>query len=339
MEWLNYHHLLYFWHVAREGGLEGAGAKLMLAPSTVSKQIHELERSLGHPLFAKKGRRLALTESGRIAFRYAEEIFGLGRELQSTFEERPVGRPLRLSVGVADVVPKLVAQRVLESVRRIGTPVRLVCREDKPDRLLAELSILNLDVILTDAPAVARSDARTFSHLLGEYTVTLFGKAPLAARLRPGFPMSLNGAPFLLPTENTMLRRSLDVWLDSHDIRPNIVGEFEDSALLMAFGQRGAGIFPAPTPIAMEIERQYRVTRVGVVPGVRERLYAVSMERQVNHPAVAAIRDAARAMMDQTEARSPVRNPAHRTTSKLAPGPAPRQASGKRVRPGSDGHM
>lgn len=305
MEWLNYHHLLYFWNVAREGGLAGASRRLSLAPSTVSKQIHELERSLGHLLFTKKGRRLVLTESGRITFRYAEEIFGLGRELQSTLAERPVGRPLRLSVGVADVVPKLVAQRVLQSVRGIGTPVRLLCREDRPDRLLAELLILNLDVILTDAPAPPQANARAFSHLLGEYGVSFFGRAPAAAKLRTGFPDSLDRAPVLLPTENTMLRRSLDVWLDSRGLRPNIVGEFEDSALLMAFGQRGAGVFPAPTPIAAEIERQYRVTRIGTIPGVRERLYAVSVERRINHPAVAAIRDAARAMIIQGEGRSP----------------------------------
>lgn len=298
MEWLNYHHLLYFWHVVREGGLEGAGRRLSLAPSTVSKQVHELEASLGHALFEKQGRRLALTESGRIALRYAEEIFSLGREMQSTLAERPVGRPLRLSVGVADVVPKLVARRVLESVRAVGSPVRLVCREDKPDRLLAELLVLNLDVILTDAPAPPQANARAFSHLLGEYGVTLFAKPRLASAFRPGFPASLDGAPLLLPTENTMLRRSLDVWLDSRRLRPVVVGEFEDSALLMAFGQRGDGIFPAPTPIGSEIERQYRVTRIGVVPGVRERLYAVSVQRRINHPAVAAIREAARAVID-----------------------------------------
>jgi LysR family transcriptional activator of nhaA len=299
MEWLNYHHLLYFWYVAREGGLARACAQLMLAPSTVSKQIHELETALGRPLFARQGRRLALTESGRIAYRYAEELFSLGRELQSTLKDRPVGRPMRFAVGVADVVPKLIAQRVLESARVRGEPVRLVCREDKPDRLIAELALHNLDVILSDSPAPPHVNVRAFSHLLGEYGVTLFASRSIAARLRAGFPGSLNGARMLLPTENTMLRRTLDEWLQANDVRPNVAGEFEDSALLMAFGQRGVGVFPAPSPIAREVERQYRVVEVAAIPGVRERLYAVSVERRIRHPAVAAICDAARAIMDE----------------------------------------
>jgi LysR family transcriptional activator of nhaA len=309
MEWLNYHHLLYFWQVAREGGLTRACVQLGLAPSTVSKQIHELEDVLGHPLFAHSGRRLVLTESGRVVFRYAEEIFGLGRELQDTLKDRPVGRPLRLSVGVADVVPKLIAQRVLERALEMGQPVRLVCREDKPDLLVAELALHNLDVILTDAPAAPHVKVKAFSHLLGEYGITFFGLAETATRLRKGFPGSLNGAPVLLPTENTMLRRTLDQWMDGASIRPNIVGEFEDSALLMAFGQRGAGLFPAPSPIAAEVARQYSVVPVGVVPGVRERLYAVSVERRIKHPAVAAVCDAARDFMDKgrTPRRRPVR--------------------------------
>jgi LysR family transcriptional activator of nhaA len=307
MEWLNYHHLLYFWQVAREGSLARASAKLLLAPSTVSKQIHQLEDALGHPLFAKSGRRLVLTDSGRVTLRYAEEIFSLGRELQSTLQERPVGRPMRLSVGVADVVPKLIAHRVLESARTTGSPVRLVCREDKPDKLLAELALLNLDVILTDAPVAPQANAKAFSHLLGEYGVTIFGRPAAAARLRAGFPRSLDGVPMLLPTENTMLRRTLDLWLDASGLRPDIVGEFEDSALLMVFGQRGVGLFPAPSPIAREVERQYKVEAVGIVPGVRERLYAISMQRSIDHPAVAAICDAARAIIDTGQSKRTVR--------------------------------
>jgi len=302
MEWLNYHHLLYFWTAAREGSLTRACAQLLLAPSTVSKQIRELEAALGHALFERRGRRLLLTESGRVTYRYAEEIFGLGRELQVTLKDRPAGRPVRLSVGVADVVPKLIAQRVLESVGRSGAPVRLVCREDKPDRLIAELALHNLDVVLSDSPAPPHVNVKAFSHLLGDYSVTFFGKGEAAARHREGFPRSLNGAPLLLPTENTMLRRTLDDWMEAEGIRPAIVGEFEDSALLMAFGQRGAGLFPAPSPIAAEVERQYRVQEVGVLPGVRERLYAVSVERRIKHPAVAAIRDAARAIIERRDA-------------------------------------
>jgi LysR family transcriptional activator of nhaA len=308
MEWMNYHHLLYFWQVAREGGLSRACAQLRLAPSTVSKQIHELEGALGHALFTKIGRRLVLTESGRVTYRYAEEIFGLGRELQDTLKDRPVGRPLRLSVGVADVVPKLIARRVLERALTMGEPVRLVCREDKPDRLVAELALHNLDVILTDAPVPPHVKVKAFSHLLGEYSITFFGRAEAASRFRKGFPGSLNGAPLLMPTENTMLRRTLDEWMNGASIRPNIIGEFEDSALLMSFGQRGAGLFPAPSPIAAEVARQYGVVPIGVVPGVRELLYAVSVERRIKHPAVAAVCVAARDLIDQ--GRAPRKRPA-----------------------------
>jgi LysR family transcriptional activator of nhaA len=299
MEWLNYHHLLYFWQVAREGGLSRACLQLGLAPSTVSKQVHELEDVLGHPLFVREGRRLVLTESGRVVFRYAEEIFGLGRELQDTLKDRPVGRPLRLSVGVADVVPKLIARRVLERAYAMEQPVRLTCREDKPDRLVAELALHNLDVILSDAPAAPHVKVKAYSQLLGEYGITLFGTLQLAARFRTAFPKSLDGAPLLLPTENTMLRRSIDEWFNSVSLRPDIIGEFEDSALIMAFGQRGVGLFPAPSPIAAEIARQYDVVPVGVIPGVREQLYAVSVERKIKHPAVAAICEAARDVIEE----------------------------------------
>ncbi len=308
MEWMNYHHLLYFWQVAREGGLSRACAQLRLAPSTVSKQIHELEGALGHPLFTRVGRRLVLTESGRVTYRYAEEIFGLGRELQDTLKDRPVGRPLRLSVGVADVVPKLIARRVLERALETAEPVRLVCREDKPDRLVAELALHNLDVILTDAPVPPHVKVKAFSHLLGEYGVTFFGRPEAAARYRRGFPRSLDGAPLLIPTENTMLRRTLDEWMNGASIRPNVIGEFEDSALLMSFGQQGLGLFPAPSPIAAEVTRQYGVVPVGVVPGVRELLYAVSVERRITHPAVAAVCVAARDLIERR--RSPKDRPA-----------------------------
>ena len=205
---------------------------------------------------------------------------------------------MRLFVGVADVVPKLIAQRVLERPLGAGTPVHIVCREDKPDRLIAELALHNLDVILTDSPAPPHVKVKAFSHLLGEYGITFFGKPEAAARLRKGFPGSLTGTPMLLPTENTALRRTLDYWMEEASIRPMLVGEFEDSALLMAFGQRGAGLFPAPSPIAREVERQFRVVSVGEVPSVRERLFAISVERKIKHPAVAAVCDAARALID-----------------------------------------
>lgn len=289
MEWINYHHLLYFWLVSREGSLARASAQLRLAQSTVSKQIHQLESMLGHSLFTKKGRKLVLTESGRVVFRYADEIFSLGRELMDTLSDRPVGKPPRITVGVADVVPKLIAEHVLAAVLNFEQPVRLTCREDKPDRLLADLAMHDLDVILTDAPASPHIKIRAFNHLLGGSEVAFFGRQELANKYRRNFPVSLNGAPMLLPTENTVMRRSLEQWFESHNIRPAIMGECEDSALLKAFGYRGIGIFPAASIVTKEIEAQYQVKLIGRASGVIERLYAVTVERRIKHPAVAAI--------------------------------------------------
>jgi LysR family transcriptional activator of nhaA len=294
MEWLNYHHLLYFWLVTREGGLARASAQLRLAPSTISGQIRALEHSLGEKLFQKSGRRLAPTEIGRLVFRYADEIFTVGRELQDAIRGRPVGRPLALTVGVADVVPKLVARRLLEPALKLPEPVRLLCRQDRSDRLLADLATHGLDVVIADAPPSPQVRVRAFSHLLGECPVMIFGAPELARRYRRGFPASLDGAPLLLPTENTSLRRSLDQWFAAHAIRPQVVGEFEDSALLKVFGQAGTGLFAAASIIAREVRRQYQVSSVGLVPEVRERFYAITVERRLKHPAVVAISEAAR---------------------------------------------
>jgi LysR family transcriptional activator of nhaA len=297
MEWVNYHHLLYFWLVAREGGLAQASAELRLAQSTVSKQIHQFEDVLGHKLFAKSGRQLVLTESGRVVFRYADEIFALGREMIDTLKGRPVGKPLRVAVGIADVVPKLLAERVLASALALPEPVRLVCREDASDRLLAELALHELDVILTDAPANPSVKVRAFSHLLGESEIGFFGRMDLASKYRKRFPTSLNGAPLLLPTEDTMLRRAIEQWFDSNGVRPNVVGEFEDSALLKVFGLRGVGVFPSPMAVAREVEEQYKVKLIGKASTILERLYAVTVERRIKHPAVVAICDAARSQV------------------------------------------
>ncbi len=293
MEWINYHHLLYFWLVSREGSLARASAELRLAQSTVSKQIHQLEKALGHALFAKQGRRLVLTEIGGVVFRYADEIFGLGREMLDTLGDRPAGKPLRITVGVAGVVPRLVAERVLSPALSLAGPVRLICRSDRPERLLADLATHDLDAILTDAPASPHLKARAFNRLLGTSDVALFGCPELASRYGRNFPGSLNGAPVLLPAENTVLRRSLDEWFESRGVRPAVAGEFEDSALLEAFGRRGAGLFPAASVIAREIEAQYGVRRIGTASGVRESLYAVTVERRIKHPAVAAVCGAA----------------------------------------------
>src|SRR5512145_461189 len=294
MEWLNYHHLLYFWLVAREGGLAPAAARLRLAHQTVSAQIHTLEHALGEKLFERQGRRLALTELGRVAYRYADEIFALGAELQETLRGRPSGRPLRLVVGVADAVPKLVARSLLAPAQRLDEPVRLVCREDKPERLLAALALHELDVVIADTPVPPSSGVRAYSHLLGESAVALFAPPAVARRLAKGFPRSLDGAPVVLPTENTALRRALEQWFEAQGVRPQLVAEFEDSALLKAFAQDGEAAFAAPEPIAAEVERQYRVRRIATLSRLRERFYAITVERRLRHPGVLAISDSAR---------------------------------------------
>ena len=294
MEWLNYHHLLYFWVVACHGSVTRAAAELRLAQSTVSTQLRTLEEVLGEKLFARTGRRLVLTDVGRLVFRYADEIFGLGRELLETVKGRPTGQPMRLTVGIADAVPKLIAYRLLRPALAVAEPVRIICREDKPDRLLAELAIHELDLVLSDAPIGPTTKVRAFNHLLGECGVTFFGTPALARTCRRGFPRSLGDAPVLLPTDNTALRRSLDDWFESEDVRPRVMSEFEDSALLMAFGQAGMGLFPAPSAIERQVRSQYGVVVVGRLDAVCERFYAISGERRLKHPAVVAISEAAR---------------------------------------------
>ena len=294
MEWPNFHHLLYFWTVAREGSILAACKKLYVSQPTVSAQIRALERALGQPLFARRGRRLELTEMGHVALRFAGEIFTLGRELAETFQGRPAGRGLRLVVGVADVVPKLIAYRLLEPALQLPERVELICLEGKSDRLLAELAVHELDLVLTDAPVGPSVNVRAFSHLLGECGLAVFGTAPLAKRFKKGFPASLAEAPFLLPTETCAIRRELNQWFFSQGITPRVAGQFEDSALLKTFGQAGRGLFCAPTAIAGEIEQQYGVQRIGVLDRIRERFYAISVERRIRHPAVLAISTAAK---------------------------------------------
>jgi LysR family transcriptional activator of nhaA len=298
MDWLNYHHLLYFWLVAKEGGLAPAGAKLRLAPSTVSGQIRALEGSLGEKLFTKSGRRLALTEVGQVVFRYAEEIFSTGRELQDVLKGRPAGRPQRLEVGIADVVPKRVARLLLEPALSVAPPVQLVCREDRPERLLAALAVHELDVVLTDAPVPPNVRVKAFHHELGETGVAFFATEALARKYRKGFPDSLEGAPVLLPTDNTALRRSLDQWFATRGVKPQVAAEFEDSALLTAFGETGLGIYPVPKVIGHELQAREGTVLVGEASGVRERYYAITVERRLTHPAVLAISRAAKKTLE-----------------------------------------
>jgi LysR family transcriptional activator of nhaA len=294
MERLNYHHLFYFWMVAREKGVARAGRVLGLTQPTLSGQVRALEGSLGERLFTRVGRGLELTEIGRVTYRYADEIFGLGRELMDTLRDRPSDRPLGLVVGVADVLPKLVAHRLLEPALHLETPVRLTVREDRPERLFAALAVHELDLVLCDAPPGPGVNVRAWNHLLGESAVALYGSAPLAARLRRGFPARLAGAPILLPTEGTALRRQLDGWFARHEVVPRVVGEFEDSALLQSFAQAGAGVFAAPIVVEKEIRSWGGVRPIGTLEGVRERFYAVSVERRIRNPAVLALTQAAR---------------------------------------------
>lgn len=295
-QWLNYNHLRYFWVVAREGSVTRAAKRLRLTQPTVSQQIHDLEEAIGERLFRKEGRRLVLTESGRLAMRFADEIFALGNELVDSVRGRLTGRPTRLSVGLTDDVPKAIAYRILEPALRLVEPVRVVCQEDTTERLVAALAAHALDVVVADAPFGV--DPSVHNHLLGECGVSVFAARPLARKLRAGFPRSLDAAPLLLPTHNTALRRQIDAWLEDHGVVPDVVGEFQDAALLSVFAAAGAGAFVAPdaiVPIEARAAPAGAVDRVGAMRPLRQRFYAITVERRLVHPAVQAIAGVARA--------------------------------------------
>lgn len=287
MEWLNYHHLLYFWMVAREGGLAPAGKALRLSIPTLSSQIHALEERLGDKLFTKQGRRLVLTEYGRIAFRYADDIFSLGREMLETLKGHAAQS--RLTVGVLDVVPKLVVRRLLQPALELDPAPKVVCFEDSFDKLLSELSLHTFDLIIADAPVPSGSSVRAYNHLLGETGITFFATEAIAKAVRPQFPRSLDGREMLLPLETMELRRALNHWFERHKVKPRVVGEFEDSALIKVFGADGVGLFPGPTIIEHEICDQYGVRVVGRTTEVMERFFAISVDRKLKNPAAVAI--------------------------------------------------
>jgi len=295
MEWLNYHHLQYFWVVAREGSIVRASEQLRLAHPTISGQIHKLEEVLGEKLFSRRGRNLALTEAGRVAFRYADEIFSLGREFTDTLKGRATGRPLRLVVGVADVLPASLVRRFLEPAFRLDQSVRVICRADKSvDEFVAELALHRVDVVLADGPAGSGIPVRAFSHPLGECGTSFFAAPKLASSMKRRFPRSLEGVPFLLPGAPSTARRSLEQWLISQDVHPTIVAEFDDSALARSFGVEGMGVFAAPTVIEAEILQESTLRVIGRSEGVRQQFYALSVERKIKHPAVVAICKSAR---------------------------------------------
>ena len=294
MTWLNYHHLLYFWTVARHGSITKAAEELRLAQPTISGQLRTLEEALGEKLLTKSGRGLALTDAGQVAYRYADEIFSLGRELLDSLEGRPTGKPLKLRVGITDVMPKLISHRLLEPVLKLDQEVRLVCHEDKTERLLADMAVQGLDLVLADAPLGGAAPVRAFNHQLGECGVSFFAARKLHKRYSTGFPACLDGAPMLLPRDGTLLRRSLGHWFVKNDIRPSVVAEFDDSALMKVFGEHGSGVFPAPSIVEDEIRETYKVRVVGRADEVKERFFAITLERRIQHPAAIAISEYAR---------------------------------------------
>lgn len=293
-DWLNYHHLLYFWTVVREGTLARAGEKLHLGQPALSTQIRQLEKALGAKLFEKSGRNRELTETGRIVSRYADEIFPLGRELVDVVKGRAEIKPVRFVVGIVDVVPKLIAKRLLEPALQLPDRLQLVCVEDTLERLVIELTLHNLDIVLSDAPVRSPMKVRAFNHPLGESTVAIFGTKALARKYRKGFPRSLDGAPFLLQGRSSTVRRLLDNWFEAQGLHPMIRAEFDDSALLKVFGQAGEGLFAAPFVIHEETCRQHEVEVVGELPSLHEHFYAIAADRRLKHPAVVAISKSAR---------------------------------------------
>ncbi|MFT7487129.1 MAG: LysR family transcriptional activator of nhaA [Candidatus Paceibacteria bacterium] len=294
MESLNYHHLRLFQAVAREGNLTRASARLHLTPQTVSSQVRNLEAALGEELFKRSGRRMILTDAGSVALGYADEIFALGQELQETLRGQPTDRPLRLLVGSPESMPKLIVHRLLEPALHLKEAVQIVCQEHNPTQLLADLAVHRLDVVLADYPIPPTANVRAYNHPLGSCGICFMAAPKLARRLSADFPSSLDGAPVLLPTRDAVLRRDLDRWFESKWLRPTIIGEFDDSALLKSFGQAGEGFFAIPDVVETEVARQYQVELIGRTDEIIERYYAISVERKVRHPAVAAICETAR---------------------------------------------
>jgi LysR family transcriptional regulator, transcriptional activator of nhaA len=291
---LNLKHLRYFWSVATNGSIARASEVLHPTPQTISGQLRELEEQIGAKLFAKAGRNLALTDTGRLVFSYADEMFRLESELRDVLGGRSTGSVLTLNVGIAMVVPKLLAYRMLAPALKIGEPVRLVCHEAPLVDLLADLSVHKLDLVLADCPVNPALNIRAYNHPLGESGITFFAAPALAERYRADFPASLDGAPVLMPTASSALRRSLQLWFERVGVIPEVIAEFEDRALMKAFGQAGVGLFTTPTTVEDDVMEKYGVKVIARVDEVRERFYAISAERRIKHPAISAITEAAR---------------------------------------------
>ncbi len=291
---LNLKHLRYFWSVASHGSIARAAQALYLTPQTISGQLSELERQVGAKLFSREGRNLVLTETGRLVFSYADEMFRLGLELQDVLGGSTPGAALTLKVGVDMVVPKLLAYRALEPVLRLPDPVRLICHEASLVDLLADLSVHKLDVVLADSPINPALNIRAYNHLLGESGISFFAVPDEAEQLKAGFPGSLDGVSMLMPSGGCNLRRNLEAWFERHSINPVVVAEFDDRALMKAFGERGTGVFTSPGAVEHDVLDKYGVTVVGRTDEITERYYVISAERRIKHPAVSAITEAAR---------------------------------------------
>lgn len=294
MRHLNYNHLLYFWTVAREGSITKATQSLHLTPQTISGQLKLLEEAVGEPLFNRVGRGLAMTETGHLVYQYADEIFSLGAELASRVKTGRVIVPAVLAVGIVNSIPKLIASRILRPVLHADIPIRLVCTEGGLEDLLGELAVHQLDLLLSDRPIPAGLSVKAFSHSLGSSDIALFAKKGTTRQYEKNFPKSLDKAPILLPTNDNPIRRALDEWFDQQDLAPTLVAEFEDSALMKAFGEAGEGIFPSPAVISHEIEQMYQARQIGPALPVTEHYFAITPERKLKHPAVLSIIENAR---------------------------------------------
>ena len=295
---MNYKHLLYFWVTAKAGGVMRAGEQLHTTPHTLSGQIKLLEDWLGHKLFKKVGRQLELTEDGRLALGYADQIFTLGAELETAVRTAGEGKKvLDFKVGVADSVTKSIAYRLLEPALSIAEPVRLICSEGKFPDLLAQLALNRLDLVIADEPMSRRLSVRAFNHPLGGTAMSFFCTPALKARLQGEFPQCLNGQPLLIPGAQASVRQQLEGWLTRHGLLPRIVGEFDDGALMTAFGREGRGVFMAPSVMEADTMQQFGVEVIGRSAELREEFYAVSVEKRITHACVVAITDAARGQL------------------------------------------
>lgn len=300
---MNYKHLHYFLQVAETGSVAAASRQLHLTPQTISVQIQQLADRLGGALFEKVGRRLVLTETGQLALSYAQEIFSLGSELEASVREKTrAGRTLEFRIGVADAMPKSIACRLVEPALTVDQPVRIVCREWRLDRLLSELAMHTLDLVIADAPLPPSVSVKAFSHRLGGSRIGVFAAPSLKARSRAPFPDCLDGAPLLMPGEDSAVGKQLRAWFKQQGLHPRIVAEFDDSALAQEFGHRGLGYLLGPEVLVDEIETRHRVRHVGTIDAVEEHFYAISIERRITHPCVLAITRAARGELFQPRA-------------------------------------